>query len=246
MLMPKLARFHLKFQMVLLAFAFFEEPALHAQATINEPIPHSKPTGIVLAARSRKSKSTSVAAEKSSNGARRGTPKAEVGGYFSYASVNLETSTEEGADSEKGSIITISTNYLMILQQQYAIGPTLTYSSSSQGDSGSSSYGLGGTGKYYFADFAEKMVPFASFTLQISGRSQTYSETDPTTGESTTETSSGSGFGFVFGGGLHYLLLRRSVAVTPELQYYSNSTDASGVTFKESGVRLLAGFVIFL
>jgi hypothetical protein len=42
-----------------------------------------------------------------------------------------------------------------------------------------------------------------------------------------------------------YDRMRKTVSVTAELQYHSSSFSADGVTFKESGVRLVAGFVIF-
>lgn len=246
MLPMKRVLWFVRLLVVLFMIVFIIEPKSQAQEAVGDGPQLGRATSIQLAERKRKSRSSAANshARRSSNVPSSG-PNAEVGGYFSYASVNQEITSEAGSGSENGSNISISASYLMILQGKYGLGPILTYSSSSQGESSSSSHGIGASGKYYFSDLREQMIPYVACTLQISGRSQTYSDIDETTGESTTSTDSGSGFGYALGGGLHYLL-RRTVSISPELQYYSNSLSANGTTMKESGIRLLAGFVVFL
>ena len=134
--------------------------------------------------------------------------------------------------------ITLAPTVHYAIMNKFAIGGTLNFGSSSQGDFSSSSFMLGPSVRYFFGGDRDKHMgginPYVGGGIML--RSESFDDGNPNTNE---ETQSGSAIQLL--GGIAFYL-SNTVALTPELSVNLESMEGESGTTIMLGVGI-AGFL---
>lgn len=128
-----------------------------------------------------------------------------VGGSFSFESKGGEFYLTAGGDRRTTFLFTPSARYFIM--RNLGVGIDFTYLKTTAGEANTSQFGIGPAATYYFRVLGDKFYPYVNLGAFYS-----------TCKLKTKWPSAASGFGFRFGGGLAYMLGKKS-ALIAELNY---------------------------